>query len=203
MGERIGVFGGTFDPPHNGHIVAALAARHQLDLDRVLMVVAGDPWQKRGTVEANAATRFDLLRAACIDVEGLEPCDVEVSREGATYTIDTIEALAAPDRAIVVILGADAVAGLDSWHRAADLAAAVEIAAVERTADAGSRGWERPSARWRITDVAMPHLEITSTAIRAACRAGAPIDGLTPTAVVRLVRERRLYTRHDDRDVGA
>src|SRR3954453_18178183 len=84
--ERIGIFGGTFDPPHNGHLVAALAARHQLALDHVLMVVAGDPWQKRGTVMADAATRLALVECACEGIDGLVPSDVEVQRDGPTYT---------------------------------------------------------------------------------------------------------------------
>jgi nicotinate-nucleotide adenylyltransferase len=200
-GERIGVFGGTFDPPHNGHLVAALAARRHLSLDRVLMVVAADPWQKRGAVVADAATRLELVEAACEGIDGLVPCDLEVQRGGPTYTIDTIEQLRTAGRDLVVVLGADAVAGLDAWHRAEELAALVSIASVRRAAG-DAQEFPRPSARWAIHDVVMPRLDITSTALRAACAAGAPIDGLAPSAVVRAVHARRLYTQTDDRGVG-
>jgi nicotinate-nucleotide adenylyltransferase len=197
--ERIGIFGGTFDPPHNGHLVAALAARYQLALDQVLMVVAGDPWQKRDTVVADAATRLALVECACEGIDGLMPSDIEVRRSGPTYTIDTVEALLSVAGStqvdLVLILGADAVAGLDSWHRADELATMVSIASVARLAEGEQRTWPRPSGQWTIKEVAMPLLEITSTAVRLACGMGIPIDGMVPQSVVREVHARRLYTR--------
>ncbi|HEY3834590.1 MAG TPA: nicotinate-nucleotide adenylyltransferase [Acidimicrobiia bacterium] len=195
--QRIGLFGGTFDPPHNAHIVAALAARRQLALDVVLMVVAGDPWQKRDHVVTNPTIRFDMVRLTCEGLAGLEPSGIEVERGGPTYTIDTVEALR--DRGsseIALILGADAVANLDSWHRAGDLAAMVSVAALPRWSVEGTRiSSAPPSERWNVTQLSMPRLDIESTALRAACAAGAPLDGLVPAAVVHYIREHRLYTR--------
>src|SRR5918992_4596341 len=92
--ERLGVFGGTFDPVHVGHVVAAVEARRALGLDRVLMVVSGDPWQKRGNVAAAAADRLAMVEAAGARLEGVEACDLEVRRTGPSYTVETLEALA-------------------------------------------------------------------------------------------------------------
>src|SRR5215468_9918994 len=97
-GERIGVFGGTFDPVHAGHVVVATETRAQLGLDRVLLVVAGDPWQKRGRVVASAADRLGLATIAVDELEGVETSAIEIERGEASVTADTLEALAAPDR---------------------------------------------------------------------------------------------------------
>ncbi len=109
-GQGIGVFGGTFDPVHVGHIIAAAETRAMLSLDRVLFVVAGDPWQKRGRVVASAADRLALVEAAVDGIDGLEASAVEVERPGPSVTADTLEALAAPDNELFLMLGADAVA---------------------------------------------------------------------------------------------
>ena len=91
--ERIGVYGGTFDPVHVGHVVVATECRSALGLDRVLLVVAGDPWQKRGKVVADAATRLLLVQAAVEGVAGVEASDVEIVRGTPSVTADTLESL--------------------------------------------------------------------------------------------------------------
>src|SRR3974390_1121299 len=96
--ERLGVFGGTFDPVHAGHVVVACDVRAALGLDRVLVVVAGDPWQKRGRVVASARDRLMLVEAAFEDVEGVEASALEIERGRASVTADTLEALAGPHR---------------------------------------------------------------------------------------------------------
>jgi nicotinate-nucleotide adenylyltransferase len=188
--QRIGIFGGTFDPIHVGHMVAALEARHQLRLDRVLLVVARDPWQKHGRVVASAESRWEMVTAATEGIVGLEASAIELERPGPTYTIDTVEQLAAPDRELFLILGADAAARLEGWHRAEDLCAAVTVATVGRTSDAADAlgsGWTRAS-------VSMPRLDISSTDVRARVARGAPIDFLVPAGVILVIRERHLYT---------
>ncbi len=117
--ERLGILGGTFDPVHVAHLAAAAAARDQLGLDRVLVVVAGDPWQKRGRVGAPAEIRCEMVAAAIEGVEGLVVSRLEIDRPGPTYTIDTVEALAAePGRELFLIVGSDVAASLTTWHRA-------------------------------------------------------------------------------------
>ena len=186
--ERLGILGGTFDPVHVAHLVAALEARNQLDLDRVLLVVAGDPWQKRGTVVAPAAARYEMVVAAIDGVDGLEASRLEIDREGPTYTIDTVEALADPHRRIFLIVGADVAGRLDSWHSADDLRRAVTLAVVTRGEDVP------PVPGWDVEPVVMPRLDISSTDIRSRIRDGAPIDYLVPDGACRIIRGTALYT---------
>src|SRR5258708_29589451 len=113
--ERIGVFGGTFDPVHVGHIVGAVEARRALALDRVVLVPAGDPGQKRGSVAAPAADRLAMVGAAVDGIEGLEVSPLEVERDGPSYTYQTLEALSGPGRELFLIVGADVAATMRSW----------------------------------------------------------------------------------------
>ena len=186
MTERLGIFGGTFDPVHHGHILAASDVRAALGLDRVLMVPAGDPWQKEGRVHAPARDRLALVDAAVARMDGFEASDIEVNRSGPTYTVDTLRQLAAPDRELFLILGADAAAGLDSWHEPEEIRALANLVVVDRAgehhADDGA------------THVEIPRLDISSTDLRARIAAGRPVYGLIPIAVVRRIHERGLYT---------
>ena len=119
-GERLGIFGGTFDPPHVGHLVTAVNARHELGLDRVLLVVSNVPWQKVGTREISPAeARLAMVDVAVADVEGLEASRLELDAGGPSYTADTLATLLAedPQRELFVILGEDAAAGLLTWER--------------------------------------------------------------------------------------
>src|SRR5689334_5743823 len=135
MSERIGILGGTFDPVHVGHLMDAAAARHQLVLDRVLIVVAREPWQKRDRVVAPAEVRYDMLVAALDGSEGYEASRVELDRDGPTYTIDTVEQLVSPERELFLVVGSDVAAGLSTWHRVDDLRERVTLAIVDRDAE--------------------------------------------------------------------
>ena len=188
--ESLGVLGGTFDPPHIGHLVAAIDTRAALELDRVLLVVAGDPWQKRDRVVASARDRLALVEAAVKDIPGLEASAVEVERLGASVTADTLEALLAPKRELFLILGADAVANMSTWKRLQETRMLATVVVVER---AGEHA-EPPGAGWRVQHVAIPRLDVSSTDVRERLATGRPIEGLVPPAVVREIRERGLYT---------
>lgn len=192
MARRLAVFGGTFDPPHVGHLVVASDVRHLGGFDEVLLMVANDPWQKSaGRTVTPADVRFEMVAAAVAGHEGLVASDLEIGRGGPTYTIETVEAMTAVDDGIEVslVLGADAVAGLDSWHRAGELADLVQIVAV------GRPGHAAPSAKssWRLRTIDVPALDVSSTDLRARCAAGAPIDFLVPDAVRSVIAERGLY----------
>ena len=189
--ERLGVFGGTFDPVHVGHVVVAVESRSQLALDRVLIVVAGDPWQKRGKVVASAAERLALVDAAVEGVEGVEASAIEIERDAPSVTADTLEALTAPDRELFLVLGADAVANMGTWKRLDETRDLATVVVVERAGDAHS---EPPGPGWRVQRVAIPRLDIASTDLRDRLRSGRPIDGLVPPAVVRTIHTRGLYT---------
>ena len=189
--ERLGVFGGTFDPVHVGHVVVATESRSQLALDRVLLVVAGDPWQKRGKVVASAADRLALVVAAVDGVEGVEASAIEIERDAPSVTAETLEALTAPGRELFLVLGADAVANMGTWRRLEETRDLATVVVVERAGDAHS---EPPGSGWRVQRVAIPRLDIASTDLRERLGSGRPIDGLVPPAVVRTIRARGLYT---------
>jgi nicotinate-nucleotide adenylyltransferase len=189
--ERLGILGGTFDPVHVGHVVAAVQVRADQGLDRVLMVPAGDPWQKRGLVVASAEQRLAMVEIACRDLPGIEASRIEVDADGASVTADTLERLAAPDREISLLLGADAVANMPTWRRLDETRDLAAIVVVERSGEHA----EPPGPGWRFAHVTIPRLDVSSSDIRARVAAGAPIDGLTPPDVVRFIREHDLYTR--------
>lgn len=190
--ERVGVLGGTFDPVHIAHLVVALAARRALGLDRVVLVVAGDPWQKRETVVASAVDRLAMTRAAVDDigVDGLEVSALEVDRPGPTYMIDTLRALSAADRDLFLIAGADVAARLDSWHRPDEVRTAATLVVVSRDGEPGDTAGSAAEVHLRI-----PRLDISSTDVRARVGRGEPVDLLVPAGAVRVIRERHLYTR--------
>lgn len=189
MSERIGVLGGTFDPIHNGHLVVACAAQRALALDRVLLVVAGDPWQKSGQVHAAASVRLDLVERAVADIDGLEASAIEVERSGPTYTVDTLEELRSDDRQLFLILGADAAAGLPTWRDPDRVRKLATLVIVERGDSSVQRSTTEAAVHFSI-----PRLDISSTDIRARIAAGDPIHGLVPESVVRRIGELGLYT---------
>ena len=190
--ERIGILSGTFDPVHVGHIVVAVDTRVALGLDRVLLVIAGDPWQKRGRVVATAEQRLMLAAAAVEDLDGVEVSAVEVERSGASVTADTLEVFAGPHRDLFLILGADAVANMGTWRRLDETRGLATIVVVERTGDAHATP---PGPGWRVERVTIPRVDVSSTDIRERLAGGRPIDGLVPPAVVHAIAAHGLYTR--------
>jgi nicotinate-nucleotide adenylyltransferase len=188
---KLGVFGGTFDPVHAGHVVVATETRAQLGLDRVLLVVAGDPWQKRGRVVASASDRFGLATTAVQHLDGIEASAIEIERGEASVTADTLEALSAPGRELYLVLGADAVANMPTWRRLDETRHLATIVVVERAGDVHS---EPPGPGWRVERVSIPRLDISSTDLRERLRQGRPIDGLVPPDVVHEIHQRGIYT---------
>jgi nicotinate-nucleotide adenylyltransferase len=189
--ERIGVFGGTFDPVHVGHIVGAVEARRALDLDRVVLVPAGDPWQKRGSVAAPAADRLAMVRAAVDGIEGLEVSALEVERDGPSYTYQTLEALSGADRELFLIVGADVAATMRSWVGIERLPGLATLVVVDRAGDRPAEDGLPPG--WPYERVWIPRLDVSSTDLRARAARGWPLDGLVPPGAVGIITERGLY----------
>lgn len=192
MGERVGIFGGTFDPPHVGHLVSAVNVRHELRLDRVLLVVNDIPWQKVGTRPITAAAdRLAMVEAAVADVEGLEASCIEIDAGGPSYTADTLATLRAEqaDRELFVVLGADAAAGLATWERADEVREHATIVVVERPGAAPAA----PLPGWRWERVEVPSLEVSSTDLRARVTDGRPLDYLVTHEVVDWIEAHSLY----------
>ena len=130
MAVRTGILGGTFDPPHAGHVAMAVAAIRSGLVDELLVVPAGDPWQKSAVTAAEH--RLAMCRLAFADLPAVSVSDLETTRAGATYAIDTVDALTRPDRELLYVVGADALANLPSWHRIGELVERVTFLVVER-----------------------------------------------------------------------
>ncbi len=189
--RRVGILGGTFDPPHIAHIVVAHQVQRQLGLDSVVLVVANNPWQKEGTRPITpAATRFQWVSAAVEGIHGLDVSDVELRIGGPSYTIDTLEVLVSeePETEWLVVVGADAAAGLDTWHRADELRTMAEVVVVNRPG-----GHANPPPLWRITNVEVPSLDLSSSDLRAMVAAGKSVRFLVPDRVVEMMAAAGAY----------
>jgi nicotinate-nucleotide adenylyltransferase len=192
VSERVGILGGTFDPPHVGHVVAAVNARHALPLDRVLVIPAGLPWQKVGQRTISPAEdRLAMVHATFDGIEGLEISTIELERHGDSYTADTLEALTAarPDAQLHLLVGSDVAPLLDTWNRPDVVRKLATIVVYERP------GWSgcTPPAGWTCRELDIPQLDVSSTDIRDRVRAGRPIDGLVTREVAHLIAQRALY----------
>jgi len=197
--RRVGIFGGTFDPVHVGHLVAAVNARHALGLDEVLLVVANVPWQKIAERPITpAADRLAVVEAAASSAAGLVASSIEIDRGGPSYTADTVDELhrRSPDDELFVIIGADVVDGLSSWERVEHLARTTTLVVVNRPGtEAVDPAADIRLAGFRAVGIEVPALEISSTDLRERAATGRPLDYLVPEAAVRVIVERGLYAR--------
>lgn len=196
--RRIGVFGGTFDPVHIGHLVAAGEVRWALGLDVVLLMVAGEPWQKAGRPGmAPAADRLAIVEAAVEGVDGLDASDLEVRRAGPTYSAETLAELRAgePDAELFLVVGADVTELLDTWERPHEVRALATLVAVERPGSPPVDVEGLRAAGWRVETVPIPPLEVSSSEIRARLADGRPIDFLVPPGAIREIGNRGRYAR--------
>jgi nicotinate-nucleotide adenylyltransferase len=189
--QHIGVFGGTFDPPHVGHLVTAVNVCHALSLDRVILMVANVPWQKVGQREITPAVdRLAMVAAAVQDVDHLEAGDHEIRAGGHSYTADTLAGLAArhPSAHLYTIVGDDAAAGIHTWERVGEVLSLSRMVVVDRP---GDKVTLEESIDW--IHVEVPRLEVSSTDLRARCQDGRPLDYLVTDPVLDVIRERGLY----------
>jgi nicotinate-nucleotide adenylyltransferase len=196
---RLGLFGGTFDPPHVGHLVTAVNVRHALDLDVVLLMVANVPWQKEGERRiAPAEDRFAMVEAAVEGVDGLSASRLEIDHGGPSYTADTLVALRRlhPDAELFTIVGDDAAANLPTWERFHEVVHNSHLVVVDRP---GAPVELPADIEWLRVEV--PRLEVSSTDLRARIGDHRPLDYLVTTPVLDVIRARGLYT--DARVLGA
>ena len=159
--RRVGLFGGTFDPPHVGHLVTAVNVRHALELDVVVLMVANIPWQKEASRSITpAADRLAMVEAAVADVPGLEAGRLEIDLGGPSFTADTLAALAEQDPGVCLytIVGDDAAAGIATWERHEEVLARSTMVVVDRPGETVELTDEIP---W--IHVEVPRLEVSST----------------------------------------
>lgn len=189
--RRIGLLGGTFDPIHVGHLAIADQAFDELRLEAVLFVPAGRPWQKAAV--ASAEDRCAMVQLAVAGRPGFRVSRVEVDRDGPTYTVDTLRALHAqdPDVEWWFLTGADALAGLDSWHEPDEVMRLAKFAVAARP---GATVTEELSVRGLpVTVLDVDEFDIASTDIRERLGRGEAIDGLVPPEVEAYIRAHGLY----------
>lgn len=194
--QRIGILGGTFDPVHVGHLVAAVNARHALNLDKVVLMVANVPWQKADLRQVSPAEdRFAMVEAAVRGMAALEASRMEIDRGGPSYTADTVAQLGAinPGALLFVIVGWDVSAELVTWERFEEVRQLATLVVVNRPGAPAPTGLVQQG--WRVEEVAVPNLEISSTDLRARAASGRPLDYLVPQEAVHVIRQRRLYAR--------
>jgi len=189
---RLGVMGGTFDPIHVGHLVAASEAGFLLGLDEVIFVPTGQPWQKGHRQVTAAPHRLTMCLRATADNPRFAVSCVDVDRPGPTYTVDTLRDLAAahPGAHLAFITGADALRGILTWRDADEVLRRAQLVGVTRP---GHVLVDPGVGADRVTLIDVPALAISSTDIRDRVRRGAPIDYLVPAEVAEYITEQGLY----------
>lgn len=194
---RIGVLGGTFDPIHCGHLLAASEAAHALDLDRIIFVPSGESWQKSGRHVSPPAARYDMALIATADDRRFEVSRVDLDRPGPTFTVDTLTALRDRYRAgpgarpeWFFLVGVDALNALDTWERPDE---AVNLAQFVAIARPGHENRLPVPLRDRVFSVATPSLDISSSECRRRARAGEPLTYLVPGGVAAYIAKTGLY----------
>lgn len=186
---RIGVMGGTFDPIHIGHLIAASEVHLSLQLDQVLFIPAGQPWQKVGQPVSPASARFDMTQLAIADDDRFVISDVEINRDGPSYAIDTLVQLKTenPHDEFYWIVGADVVQLISSWHRWEEFVTLVPIVVVNRL------GIEISELPFEYIEVQMPEVRISASALRQRYSSGDSTKYLVPESVDQYIRDHALY----------
>jgi nicotinate-nucleotide adenylyltransferase len=196
---RVGILGGTFNPPHLAHLVCASEAAAQLALDRVLLTPVAVPPHKEAHADPGAAERLELCRLAVAGDERLGVCDLEVVRGGSSYTVDTLRELHArdPEDHLTFILGGDIALGLPNWHEPEAVLGLATLAVAERTGaargDVAERLEEAFGGRPSLEFFDMPRIDISSSEIRRRVAAGRSIRYLVPDLVADRIEQERLY----------
>ena len=187
MTSRIGLLGGTFDPIHNGHIAIAKTAIQQLKLDKLLLIPAGNPWQK--SEFSDSKHRLEMVKKAGNDLEKVEVSDIEVNKTGPTYTFETLQELHKkyPNSELILILGSDAVAGFDTWKEPNLVKTLARIYVVQRAGDF--------TQDWHFDRIQMPPIEISSTEIREKVKNNESISEIVPKLVNEYISANGLYKK--------
>ena len=189
MNRRIGLYGGSFDPVHWGHLLAAQAAYEELSLDKLIFIPAARSPFKEDSKPLAAVQRVRLLRLALAGRSEFEICERELRRGGVSFTIDTVKKFASeyPSARLICLIGADHLETLPQWKESQALAAKVDFAVIPR-----------PGQQWKAPGFPCRRLrgwpiEVSSSSIRERIRSGRPVDWLLPAAVAETIRRERLY----------
>jgi nicotinate-nucleotide adenylyltransferase len=200
MTQRIGIFGGSFDPVHNAHMALARLATDQLALDELRWIPTGQPWQKARQPTA-AVHREAMVRLAIAGEPRWKLARIELEREGPSYTLDTVRELEAaePGNEWFLVIGQDQYEGLPSWHDWRELLSLVTLAVANRPGPPRPPPPELEAFAHR--SVSLPMMDVSSTDIRHRLAAGQPIGDLVPAAVASYIDQHRLY-RHEPQELN-
>jgi nicotinate-nucleotide adenylyltransferase len=194
----VGILGGTFNPPHIGHLICAQEAFVQLELDTVLWVPAGAPPHREVEYDPGAEARYEMCELTVADDERFSLSRVELEREGPSYTADTLRELhsRSPDDELVLLLGGDQAASLRSWHEPEDVLSLATVAVAERS------GFPRPAIGVKLSGLRgaerlrffeMPRVDVSSSMVRRRAREGKPIRYLVTDKVANYIGAQSLY----------
>ncbi len=197
MTKRIGVMGGTFDPVHNGHLVAASEVAYRFNLDKVLFVPTGQPWQKAGKHVTKAEDRYLMTVIATASNPRFSVSRVDIDRPGPTYTIDTLRDIKSlhPDAELFFITGADVMSSIMTWHNWEETLELAHFVGVTRPGYELSEQMLPQDRRDSVTLIDVPAMAISSTDCRDRSARGEPVWYLVPDGVVQYIAKNDLYTR--------
>jgi nicotinate-nucleotide adenylyltransferase len=189
---RLGVLGGTFDPPHVGHLIVASDVCTALGLDRLLFIPAAAPPHKRGRVHASPELRLEMVRVATAGDPRFEVDDLELRREGESYSVDTLRQLRErePDAEIFFVIGVDQLREFASWREPEVVARLATLVVVSR---AGEEAADGGGVAFRVRPVQVTRIDLSATEIRRRIRDGEPIRYLVPDAVREIIEREGLY----------
>jgi nicotinate-nucleotide adenylyltransferase len=194
---RIGLYGGSFDPPHNAHLALARLARDALKLDELVLVPAGNPWQKLDRAMAPPADRASMLREAVAGEPRMRVDECEIRRAGPSYTLDTVLALQArPEYAGAdwfLVLGQDQYARLHTWHRWQDLVSRVTLAVAGRDGERPEPSTPVAAVPHQAVALALPPMPLSSSDVRERIARGESISEVVPPGVARYIDRTHLY----------
>ena len=197
---RIGIYGGTFSPPHNGHLAAARAFMEQMWLDILYVIPDALPPHKEMADPVSAADRLEMCRRAFGGMEGVYVSDMEIRRGGKSYTVDTLRELAGEDRRLFLLCGTDMVLTLDEWREPAEIFRLCYPVYIRREADPSLDGLlVRKIAEYHekygkvVRRIVTEPLAVSSSDIRKKLRAGESVGELIPPAVEEYIRDKHLY----------
>ncbi len=196
--ETIGLYGGTFAPPHLGHVHAAKAFLAQVPADRLIIMPTGTPPHKEKASGDTPAQRLAMCRAAFGELPKTTVSDYEIAKGNVSYTVETLRHLTKPERKIYLLCGTDMFLTLDRWYQADDIFRLAEIVCMART-DAQSEAIQQTANRYRETYgknsllLTGAPLELSSTEIREAIQTGRPLERYVPKAVEEIIHNEKLY----------
>ena len=185
---RVGILGGTFDPIHSGHLIAASSVYEALNLDSVVFIPAGDPWQKRDRDLSPGQQRLEMVKLATENDDRFQVSDVEIARSGPTYAVDTVREWKRlnPSDELFWIVGSDALSGIPSWHEWEAFVSEATIVAVNRVG-------QNDSVPFDFVSVDMPEVRISATELRDRFTNGLDTQYLVPKNVSQYISDQGLY----------